>query len=47
MLYFFFWRVDTFGRTEFTAYDIATHSVRVRKSGTILDIHTLWDIERS
>lgn len=29
----------------FDAYDIAAHSVRVRKSGTILDIHSLWDIE--
>jgi diadenosine tetraphosphatase ApaH/serine/threonine PP2A family protein phosphatase len=39
--------INSFGRTEFNAYDIATHSVRVRKSGTILDIHSLWDIEHS
>lgn len=26
-------------------YEIASHSVRLRKSGTVLDVHTIWDVE--
>ncbi|ODN00844.1 Serine/threonine-protein phosphatase PP1 isozyme 5 [Orchesella cincta] len=32
---------------ETDTYEIASHSVRVRKSGTVLDVHSLWDIEHS
>ncbi|XP_022255108.1 uncharacterized protein LOC106470768, partial [Limulus polyphemus] len=26
-------------------YDLATHSVRVRRSGTLVDVHSLWELE--
>lgn len=41
--------IQGFSRLEvndFDNYEIANHSVRVRKSGTILDVLSLWDIER-
>lgn len=33
--------------TDEDTYEIASHSVRVRKSGTVLDVHSIWDIERT
>lgn len=35
------------GHKSFEPYDLATHSVRIRKSGTIADVNSLWDIERN
>lgn len=34
-------------QADLQSYDVATHCVRVKRSGTILDIHSLWDIERN
>ena len=31
--------------SEGTEYELATHSVRVRRTGTLLDINALWDME--
>ena len=33
------------GGSEGTEYELATHSVRVRRTGTLLDINALWDME--
>ncbi|XP_043197114.1 uncharacterized protein LOC122367774 isoform X2 [Amphibalanus amphitrite] len=33
--------------SEGTEYELATHSVRVRRTGTLLDINALWDMEDS
>lgn len=26
-------------------YDLATHSVKVKRSGTLVDVNSLWDME--
>jgi len=31
-------------QTKLSNYDLAEHSVRVRKSGTLLDVHSLWNM---